>query len=281
MSKSNFSSTKIIEINDINFGYKNDHQILKNVSFSVNEGEYICIVGPNGSGKSTISKILAGLLKPWSGSIKIFGKIISAKNIDFLHENIGIIFQNPENQFVGLTVEDDIAFGLENKQIDHKKMKKIIGNVVNIIGIKKLLKLSSQNLSGGQKQKVAIASVLAMESKIIIFDESTSMLDPKSKNELKKLMLILKNKYNKTIISITHDMEETINCDRVLLMANGQIQLFNSPIKLFTQKNLLEKFSLDVPFVMKLSIEMNKFNQKIKPTLNISQLVNDLLQKND
>jgi len=170
---------KIIEFNKINFGYEKNLPILKDISFVINEGEYICVVGHNGCGKSTISKILIGLLKPWSGEIKLFDQIIDQSNYHLLRENIGVIFQNPENQFVGLTVEDDIAFGLENKQIDPLKMENIIISVAKTLKIDKLLKLGPQNLSGGEKQKVAIASILAMEPKIIVFDEATAMLDPK------------------------------------------------------------------------------------------------------
>lgn len=268
---------KIIEFNKINFGYEKNLPILKDVSFVINEGEYICVVGHNGCGKSTISKILIGLLKPWSGEIKLFDQIIDQSNYHLLRENIGVIFQNPENQFVGLTVEDDIAFGLENKQIDPLKMENIITSVAKTLKIDKLLKLGPQNLSGGEKQKVAIASILAMEPKIIVFDEATAMLDPKSKKEIKNLMLELKQKYHKTIISITHDMDEAVNADKILLMNSGQVQDFAPPFTIFQQKDKVKDAALDQPFILKLSTELNKINPHITPTLNFMELIKNIV----
>ena len=268
---------KIIEFNKINFGYEKNLPILKDVSFVINEGEYICVVGHNGCGKSTISKILIGLLKPWSGEIKLFDQIIDQSNYHLLRENIGVIFQNPENQFVGLTVEDDIAFGLENKQIDPLKMENIITSVAKTLKIDKLLKLGPQNLSGGEKQKVAIASILAMEPKIIVFDEATAMLDPKSKKEIKNLMLELKQKYHKTIISITHDMDEAVNADKILLMNSGQVQDFAQPFTIFQQKDKVKDAALDQPFILKLSTELNKINPHITPTLNSMELIKNIV----
>ena len=274
---------KIIEFNKINFGYEKNLPILKDVSFVINEGEYICVVGHNGCGKSTISKILIGLLKPWSGTIKLFDQAIDQSNYHLLRENIGVIFQNPENQFVGLTVEDDIAFGLENKQIDPLKMESIIVGVAKTLKIDKLLKLGPQNLSGGEKQKVAIASILAMEPKIIVFDEATAMLDPKSKKEIKNLMLELKQKYHKTIISITHDMDEAVKADKILLMNSGQVQDFASPFVVFQQVDKVKNAALDQPFALKLSTELNKINSHVNPTLNSMELIKNIvnLKKNN
>ena len=273
---------KIVEFNKINFGYEKDLPILKDVSFAINEGEYICVIGHNGCGKSTISKILIGLLKPWSGEIKLYDRIINQNNYHLLRENIGVIFQNPENQFVGLTVEDDIAFGLENKQINPLEMKRIIANVVQTLKIEKLLKLGPQHLSGGEKQKVAIASILAMAPKVIVFDEATAMLDPKSKNEIKNLMLELKQKHHKTIISITHDMDEACKADKILLMNKGQVQAFASPFVVFKQINKVEEAALDQPFILKLSIELNKINPHINPTLSSEKLIKNIInQKNN
>lgn len=273
---------RIIELNKINFGYEKNLPILKDVSFAINEGEYICVVGHNGCGKSTISKILIGLLKPWSGQIKLFDQVIDQSNYHLLRENIGVVFQNPENQFVGLTVEDDIAFGLENKQIDSLKMENIIVGVAKILKIEKLLKLGPQNLSGGEKQKVAIASILAMEPKIIIFDEATAMLDPKSKKEIKNLLLELKQKYHKTIISITHGMDEAVKADKILLMNSGQVQDFAPPFSVFKHFDKVKDAALDQPFILKLSTELNKINPHVIPTLNSLELIKNIvnLKKN-
>ena len=199
-------SSVALEFENVYFAYTEERMILKNVSFTINDNEYVCVIGHNGSGKSTISKVLTGLLKPKSGVIKLFGIEISAANLKYLRNNIGIVFQNPDNQFVGITAEDDIAFGLENRKVPPNKMWDIINDAAVATGIEDLLKKESLELSGGQKQRVAIASVLAINPKVIIFDESTSMLDPKGKNELKELMVSLRDVAKKTIISITHDI---------------------------------------------------------------------------
>lgn len=207
----------------------------------------------------------------------MYDHVIDQSNYQLLRENVGVIFQNPENQFVGLTVEDDIAFGLENKQIDPLEMKKIIIDIAKTLKIEKLLKLGPQHLSGGEKQKVAIASILAMAPKVIVFDEATAMLDPKSKIEIKKLMLELKQKHHKTIISITHDMDEASKADKILLMNKGQVQAFASPFDVFKQIDKINDAALDQPFILKLSVELNKINHHIIPTLNSQQLIKNII----
>ncbi len=243
----------IIEFRNIYFSYSNnDNYNLSNLSFNVFENEYICIIGHNGSGKSTISKILSGLLKPKSGSIYIKGIEVNNQNVNELKKNIGIIFQNPDNQFVGITAEDDIAFGLENYLIKHENMQEIIDESSKIINITPLLKKEVHSLSGGQKQKVGITSVLSLLPSIIIFDESTSMLDSKAKNELKKLMKFLQKDLNKTVISITHDMEELKNADRIFFMSNGELIKVDKPINLLFDAKFMSENSLDVPYDIKI-----------------------------
>lgn len=258
----------VVEFEGINFGYTKDLQILKDINFKIYKNEYICIIGHNGSGKSTISKVLSGLLKPQSGTIKLFGEEITPYNIKHLRNNIGVIFQNPDNQFVGLTVEDDIAFGLENRKVPPEEMPKIISLAAEAIGINKLLKKEPVNLSGGQKQLAAIAGVLAINPEIIIFDESTSMLDPKSKRELKELMIKLKNETKKTIISITHDMEEVINADRVIVLSQGIIKQIDIPQNIFINQQKELESELDYPFIIKLIKELNQKGLNIDLTLD-------------
>lgn len=273
------AAKKVIELSHINFSYNNDFLNLKDVSFSIMENEYVCIIGHNGSGKSTISKVLTGLLKPISGTIKLFEQEITKINIKYLRDNIGIVFQNPDNQFIGLTAEDDIAFGLENRKVNPSLMWPIIKQVADVVNITDLLDKEAVKLSGGQKQRVAIASVLALNSKIIIFDESTSMLDPKGKRELKELMLILKNKYHKTIISITHDMEEVVNADKVIIMNKGEVLRVGKPNEIFENKEFLENIKLDIPIVLNLSLLLSKKDEKFKPTLDLNNLLNQIYEK--
>lgn len=273
----NKNNGPIISFKKIWLSYNdNDVFALRDVSFDIIEGEYICIVGHNGSGKSTISKVASGLIKPQKGEIEICNRTLTKENLKYLRSNIGVIFQNPDNQFIGANTEDDIAFGLENYKVPQHKMKNIIDKACTMIDVSALLSKESQDLSGGQKQKVAITSILALTPKIIIFDESTSMLDPQAKKELKELMKLLQTKYNKTVISITHDMEELQNATRILFMSNGSVLRYDTPQNmLFDQKFLVDN-SLDVPFTLKLSILLNKKNKKIKPTLNNKELINQL-----
>ena len=267
-----------IRFSNVVFGYSQKQLVptIKNISFDIYDGEYICIVGSNGSGKSTISKILVGLLKPWSGSVFVYGTLISNFTLKKLRDNVGVIFQNPDNQFIGLTAEDDIAFGLENRLVNSTRMWPIIKQVAGIVNIEQLLHLNASQLSGGQKQRVAIASVLAMDPKIIIFDESTSMLDPTSKKDLKELMIILKEKYHKTIISITHDMEEIINADRVLVIKNGSLQEFDEPKVVFENENFLKNNCLDFPFTLNLSRLIKNENPKFPLTLDKDKLATEV-----
>ena len=274
------SKSIAVKFKNVLFSYKNENEgipTINNISFEIEQGEYICIVGGNGSGKSTISKLMVGLLKPHSGSIFIHDKILNANNLHFVRENVGIIFQNPDNQFIGLTSENDIAFGLENKRIETSYMHEIVKVVAKIVNIKDLLKKDASKLSGGQKQKVAIASILATNPKIIIFDESTSMLDPTSKIELKKLILFLKSKLNKTIVSITHDVEEIINADKVMVINNGSIEKYDKPSVILSDENLLRKNKLAAPYVIQLSKELNKM-MGINVTTNHTEMIKNICE---
>jgi len=267
---------KAVEFEHITFGYNDNVTNLYDLSFSIYENEYVCIIGHNGSGKSTLSKLLTGLLKPRSGKIRLFGQVISQANIKHLRDNIGIVFQNPDNQFIGITPEDDIAFGLENRKVNPAKMWPIIEQVAKIVNIEELLEYEAQRLSGGQKQRVAIASVLAINPQVVIFDESTSMLDPKAKKELKNLMLVLRNKYHKTVISITHDMEEVVNADRVIILKAGKLLESGKPSEIFENEEFLKNAKLDIPFSLQLAKSLNEINFNVKPNLKIESLVGEI-----
>lgn len=266
----------VVEFIDVSFGYTPKKNNLDNISLSIYENEYVCIIGHNGSGKSTLSKVLVGLLKPKSGTIKIFDREVNELSIKHLRDRVGIVFQNPDNQFVGLTPEDDIAFGLENRKIDPAKMGEIIHEASKITNVEDLLTMEASRLSGGQKQRVAIASVLALNPNIVIFDESTAMLDPKAKMQLKNLMVILKNKYKKTIISITHDMEEVIKADRVIILKDGKMLQQGSPQEVFANRVFLQTIALDIPFVLQLSNLLNNSHSQIPLTLDVDELINKI-----
>ena len=239
-----------IELKNVSFEYKKDSQTLKNVSFSVEKGEFLCILGHNGSGKSTIAKLIAGLLKANDGEIYIDDTLLSEETIDFLRMKIGIIFQNPDNQFVGITVKDDIAFGLENRNLDREEMLSRINKYAKLVHMEDFLNRNPDSLSGGEKQRVAIAGVLACEPEIIIFDESTSMLDPNSVKEV--IDTIKELKKERTIIYITHNLEEALLADKVIVMNKGEVVLNGTPKDVFNNQDILKNAGLDVLTSMKL-----------------------------
>lgn len=265
-----------VRFDRISFGY-DETLVVKEVSFEIYQPEYVCIIGHNGSGKSTISKLLTGLLKPRSGIIYLYGHPVTKTNLKFLRDNVGIIFQNPDNQFIGITAEDDIAFGLENRKFPRNEMRAIVHNVAKQVGIEHILKVEPHKLSGGQKQRVAIASILAINPNVILFDESTSMLDPKGKIDIKQFMITLKNS-GKSIISVTHDMEEVINADRVFVMNHGHLVRVGKPEEIFQDEEFLREIRLDIPFTLSLGKELNKKNPLIEPTLNQPKLIRNILQ---
>ncbi|MBD5445951.1 MAG: energy-coupling factor transporter ATPase [Mycoplasma sp.] len=265
-----------IELENINFSYDDIRPTLTDINFQIEKNTYVCVIGHNGSGKSTISKILVGLLKPQFGKMFIFGNEISYSNIRYLRENIGIVFQNPDSQFIGMTAEDDIAFGLENKKVNPRYMKEIILDVAKIVDIENFLPKDAVSLSGGQKQRVAIASVLAMNPEIIIFDESTSMLDPRGKMELKEIMVKLKNESKKTIISITHDMDEVINADKVIVLEKGKVVKIGKPEEIFVDEEFLKNISLSLPFTLKLSKLLKSKGLRINLTVSKEKFVDDV-----
>ena len=169
----------LIEVNNLKFKYSDEDRAVNGVSFNIEQNEFVCVLGHNGSGKSTLAKLLVGLLKAQSGTIKIKDIELTEETIDKIRHHIGIVFQNPDNQFVGVTVKDDIAFGLENRNVESNKMKDIVLEYAKKVSMDKFLEHNPEQLSGGEKQRVAIAGVLAINPDIIIFDEATSMLDPK------------------------------------------------------------------------------------------------------
>ena len=241
-----------IEFKDVCFKYDDDSRlddVIKNISFEIKPGEMISILGHNGSGKSTIAKLMMGLLQPDSGSIYINNVDTTDNNItetelDKLHAKMGIIFQNPDNQFVGVTVQDDIAFGLENHQIPRDEMIERINKYAKLVNMEKYLLVSPEDLSGGQKQRVAIAGALAMETETIIFDEATSMLDPKGTSEIIEMIKKLKKESTKTIITITHNLEEAVFADRVIVLNEGHIVLDGKPQEVLKEKEILEASGL-------------------------------------
>lgn len=243
----------IIEVKDLSFRYKEDQEYydVNNVSFHVKQGEWLSIVGHNGSGKSTTIRLIDGLLEAESGEIWIDGQLLSSENVWNLRRQIGMVFQNPDNQFVGATVEDDVAFGLENQGLPREEMKKRVAESLELVGMLDFKKREPARLSGGQKQRVAIAGVVALRPAIFILDEATSMLDPEGRRELIQTVQEIRKYHQMTVVSITHDLEEVAMSDRVLVMKKGQVESTSSPRELFSRDDL-DQIGLDEPFTNQL-----------------------------
>ena len=242
-----------VNVKDLTFSYDGEKETIQNISFSIPKGSYTTIIGQNGSGKSTIAKLLIGLLEAKSGTISIFDQPLTESTVYDIRSHIGIVFQNPDNQFIGSTVADDIAFGLENPCVPQEQMQEIIEAAAAKVGMSDYLDTEPTKLSGGQKQRVAIAGILAIEPEIIIFDESTSMLDPQGKKSINEQIKRLHEEKNVTIISITHDMEEVAQSENVIVLKDGHVEMTGKPMEVFSQEQRLKEMKLDIPFALKFS----------------------------
>ena len=253
----------IIDVKNLSFRYKESQEYydVKDNTFHVKRGEWLSIVGHNGSGKSTTVRLIDGLLEAESGEIVIDGQRLTEENVWNIRRQIGMVFQNPDNQFVGATVEDDVAFGLENQGLSRQEMKKRVEEALDLVGMLDFKKREPARLSGGQKQRVAIAGVVALRPAILILDEATSMLDPEGRRELIDTVKGIRKDYDMTVISITHDLEEVAMSDRVLIMKKGSIESTSSPRELFS-RNDLDQIGLDDPFAnqLKHSLSQNGYD---------------------
>ncbi|CAI3377657.1 energy-coupling factor ABC transporter ATP-binding protein [Enterococcus cecorum] len=240
----------IIEMKDLTFRYQEEDQIpaLNKVSLNINQGEWIAIIGHNGSGKSTLAKTINGLLLPESGSIKVNGQEINEKNIWEVRRNVGMVFQNPDNQFVGSTVEDDVAFGLENQGVPREEMLVRVRESLEQVRMAEFMRKEPSRLSGGQKQRVAIAGIVALRPNVIILDEATSMLDPEGRLEVIATVKKIKEENNLTVLSITHDIDEAANANRIFVMKKGELIQEGTPEEIFSQGEKLIELGLDLPF---------------------------------
>ena len=244
----------IIELEDIHYRYHEDdaREALAGVSLEIRRGEWLAIIGHNGSGKSTLAKVMNGLIEANTGSVVVNGKVLTEETVFDARRTVGMVFQNPDNQFVGTTVEDDIAFGLENIGLPREEMLERVTKVLEMVKMSEFRTKEPARLSGGQKQRVAIAGVTALEPEVIILDEATSMLDPKGRLEVISTIQKLHKEKKITVISITHDLDEAAQADRVILMEQGQIQQIGTPKEIFKLGSKLVEKGLDVPFAEKL-----------------------------
>jgi len=258
-----------MKIEATNLGYKYDgdeKDTLNDLSFIINEGEWVSIIGHNGSGKSTLAKLLIGILTPTRGQIICDGVLMEEENLYDIRKHIGIIYQNPDNQFVATSVEDDIAFGLENLEIPQNEMESIVIKSLEKVSMLDYRTSEPSSLSGGQKQRVAIAGIIAMNTDVVIFDEATSMLDPNGKTDVINIIKELK-KEGKTIIMITHDMNEAMLSDRCLVMCDGDIIKDDKPINVMLDLNTLKKTRLEMPSELALYHKLKENNYKDEEVL--------------
>lgn len=251
--------------------------ILTGLNLCVNPGEYLAVMGPNGSGKSTLAKLMNGLLTPITGKIRVAGLDPgNDRDLPLIRRKVGMVFQNPDNQIVGTTVKDDVAFGMENMGVPRKQMLIRIREVLERTGLAGLEEASPHHLSGGQKQRLAIAGVIAMQPEVIIFDEATSMLDPTGRREVLEVMGEL-HQGGTTIIHITHSPQEAIRAERVLVLAEGQPQLDGPPAELFRHREQLADWSLEMPLAAELKERLRRHGMPIREDITgMEELVEDL-----
>lgn len=257
---------KAIEFKNVNFKYGNSGEnVLNNVSFSVEEGEYIAVLGHNGSGKSTLARLINGLLISKEGDVEVYSlNTKDSKNLFEIRKLSGLIFQNPDNQAVASIVEDDVAFGPENIGIKREEIGKRIDFALKMTGTEEFRYRAVSKLSGGQKQRVAIAGVLAIMPKILILDESTAMLDPKGRKEVNDVVKKLNKEKKMTVITITHYMDEAVNADKIIVLSEGNIIKTGTPKEIFDDLDVLTKAKLDLPRPRYIANELKKRGLSIK-----------------
>lgn len=272
--------SEIISLQEVTFTYTEEENIrpaVNNVSYTIRAGEWVAVVGHNGSGKSTLARLMNGLLFPQSGKVRIFGEELNEQNLWEARSQMGMVFQNPDNQFVGATVQDDVAFALENNGIPFEEMVERVEESLVKVKMKDFMNSEPHHLSGGQKQRVAIAGAIALKPKILLLDEATSMLDPQGREEVLSTVRQLKDETDLTVISITHDLEEALHADRVIMMNNGKKYAEGTPEEIFQKGQELVDLGLDLPFAMNISrLLRSKGITLMADHMTEEELVNDL-----
>ena len=271
----------MINLENVTYEYKSyiEDEIVaavKNISLEVKKGEFLVVLGHNGSGKSTLAKMMNGLLLPTSGDVDVMGmNTKDEEKIWDIRQKAGIVFQNPDNQIVATIVEEDVAFGPENQGIDPAEIRKRVDESLAIVEMTEYKKHAPHLLSGGQKQRVAIAGILAMKPDCIILDEPTSMLDPIGRIEVMNTIKKLNQEEGKSIVLITHYMDEAVQGDRIVVMSQGEIQMEGTPKEVFSQVEKVKELGLDVPQVTELAHELRKEGIDIaEDVLSVEELLN-------
>ena len=268
----------IIRLKDVFFQYEgNERPAVAGVCLDVQAGEFLAVLGRNGSGKSTLARLLNALLIPTSGTVEVDGLVATEDNPYPVREVCGMVFQNPDNQIVATVVEEDCAFGLENRGVPSDEIRRRVDEALTEVGMRERALSSPSMLSGGQKQRVAIAGVLAMRPKIIVFDESTAMLDPIGRRDVFKLARRINREEGITVIWITHFMEEAVQADRVVVMEDGKVELIGEPRQVFSNVDQVLMYGLDVPEMMKLAAKLREAGVNVpKDTLTVEEMAVEL-----
>lgn len=267
---------EIVEFNNVSFRYEDKGpSVINDVSFTIEANKTTAIIGHNGSGKSTIAKLMNGLLAPESGDITIDGQLLTDETVWDIRREIGMVFQNPDNQFVGTTVQDDVAFGMENRGFPRELMVERIDESLKAVQMEAYKYQEPHRLSGGQKQRVAIAGVIALQPKVMILDEATVMLDPHGREEILHTINTLRQTEQLTLIMVTHDLEEIIQADHVIVLNQGEIWQEGTPVDILSQGDQLKKIGLDVPFTTQLAEQLQARDIPIHGNI----LTNDQLLK--
>lgn len=251
---------KIIEFKNVSYKYSEEEtEVINDLSIDFYSGQFTCVLGHNGSGKSTLAKLMNAINYPTNGKVISFGFDTSDEANEIkIRQNVGMVFQNPDNQIVATIVEDDVAFGPENLGVPREEIRKRVDEALKIVDMYDYRLHEPHKLSGGQKQRVAIAGAIAMQTKCIVLDEPTAMLDPKGRKEVLNALKRLKDELGMTIILITHFMDEAVNADRVVVMNDGVIVFDDTPEEVFKNTSELKRIGLSVPKPLELALELKK-----------------------
>lgn len=270
----------ILKAENVSFSYDKKTEVLKDVSLEVKRGEYIAIIGHNGSGKSTLARLFNALIVPDFGKVYIDGLDTSIKDNQFkIRENVGVVFQNPDNQLVASIVVDDVAFGPENLGLSREEIGNRIDFALKAVGMESFRKASPERLSGGQKQRIAIAGVLALKPQILVLDESTSMLDPEGRREVLNVVKKLNKENGVTVIAITHYMEEVVDADRVIVVNDGEVAMSGTPEEIFKQKQTLKSYGLELPLASYIAEKLREKGVDIPQTILTEKQLSEALCK--
>ncbi len=265
-----------LEFKGVAFSYGDGSFTIKNLNFSVEEGEFVVVLGHNGSGKSTLARLANGLLEADAGEISVFGKPLTNKNLFEIRRNVGVVFQNPDNQTVASYVEDDVAFGAENIGLPREEIGARIEFALGAVGMQDYRHATVARLSGGQKQRVAIAGVLALKPKIMILDESTAMLDPRGRKEIIDVVLRLNREEKITVLLVTHFPEEALLADRAIVMNRGEIVMSGAPEEIFERQEELLTYNLDLPRIGAIANRLRAGGMEIEDTMSEEKLAEEI-----